>query len=110
MTRSPAFLSLGGLALEPAATLPLYRQLYDRLREAILAGQLAPGVRLPPTRNLAAELNVSRNTVITAFSQLMAEGYLEGNVGRGTFVSRALPEEVLQVQGSNARRETARRQ
>jgi GntR family transcriptional regulator/MocR family aminotransferase len=89
---------LGGLALEPAVETPLYRQLYDRLREAILTGRLAPGTRLPPTRSLADELAVSRNTVINAFNQLMAEGYLEGNVGRGTFVSRALPEDVLQVQ------------
>lgn len=103
MARSAAFLSLGGLALEPEAPTPLYRQLYEGLREAILAGRLAPGGRLPPTRDLATELNVSRNTVITAFAQLMAEGYLEGNVGRGTFVSRALPEEVLQVQADRAR-------
>src|SRR6266700_7115077 len=74
---------------------PLYQQLYHALRQAILGGQLIPGTQLPPTRVLATELAVSRTTVITAFEQLFAEGYLEARVGSGTFVTSTLPEEIL---------------
>jgi GntR family transcriptional regulator/MocR family aminotransferase len=85
------------VTLDNCAPTPLYQQLYDGLREAILRGQIRAGTRLPATRTLAAEFQVSRNTVVNAFEQLLAEGYLEGRVGDGTYVSRALPEEVLQV-------------
>ena len=64
------------LPLDPAAATPLFRQLYDGLRRGILDGTLAPGVRLPATRSLAGELGVSRNTVLNAYEQLLAEGYL----------------------------------
>jgi GntR family transcriptional regulator/MocR family aminotransferase len=76
---------------------PLYRQLYDELREAVLTGRLLAGARLPSTRTLASDLGISRNTVMTAFEQLLAEGYFEGKVGSGTFVARKLPDELLQV-------------
>src|SRR5689334_22063927 len=79
------------------ATIPLFRQLYTRIREAILSRQLEGGTQLPPTRELAEQLQVSRNTVINAFEQLIAEGYLEGRVGSGTYVARVLPEESLQA-------------
>ncbi|HMA15052.1 MAG TPA: PLP-dependent aminotransferase family protein [Kiloniellaceae bacterium] len=83
------------LALDRAAAAPLQQQLYDQLRAVILAGGLAPGTRLPSSRSLAAELGCSRNTVVTAFDQLLSEGYLEGHAGSGTFVSRVLPEDLL---------------
>jgi GntR family transcriptional regulator/MocR family aminotransferase len=76
-----------GITLDPAGPVPLHRQLYERLRAAILAGQLAPGTRLPSTRSLAAELGVSRTTALTAFQQLGDEGYLDGRVGAGTTVA-----------------------
>jgi GntR family transcriptional regulator/MocR family aminotransferase len=85
------------LDLDGQAAVPLFRQLYGGLRAAILAGRLEGGTRLPPTRQLATELQVSRKTVVNAFEQLIAEGYLEGKVGSGTYVARVLPEEVLQV-------------
>lgn len=74
---------------------PAYRQLYERIREAILGGQLKPGARLPASRQMAAEAGVSRNTVLAAFEQLHAEGYLEARRGSGTYVARVLPEEML---------------
>lgn len=74
---------------------PLYLQLYHALRRAILDGRLSAGTQLPPTRVLATELAVSRTTVVTAFDQLFAEGYLEARVGSGTYVARVLPEELL---------------
>lgn len=83
--------------LDESSSVPLYRQLYDRLRAAILMGQLLPGTRLPSTREMANELGVSRNTLMNAFDQLLAEGYVEGHVGSGTFVSRTLPEDLLEA-------------
>ena len=92
------------IPLDEASSEPLYRQVYDRLRKAILMRQLPPGTRLPSTRELANELNISRNTVMNAYDQLLAEGYLEGQVGAGTFVSRALPDHLLQARSSATRR------
>jgi GntR family transcriptional regulator / MocR family aminotransferase len=86
---------LASIAVDPAAAEPLYRQLFFNMRDAILAGRLKPGARLPATRSFAGDLGVSRNTVVTAFDQLLAEGYIEGRVGAGTYVSRVLPEELL---------------
>jgi len=73
---------------------PIYQQLYRRLRESILKGELAPGAQLPATRVMAGEAGVSRNTVLLAYDQLRAEGYVEGHVGAGTFVARELPDDV----------------
>jgi GntR family transcriptional regulator / MocR family aminotransferase len=82
--------------LIPDPTVPgLSRRLTVSLRQALLSGQFPAGSRLPSTRVLASELAVSRNTVMEAYAQLLAEGYLEGRTGSGTFVSRALPEEFL---------------
>ena len=85
------------LPLEPGEARPLYRQVYDGLREAILAGRLRPGERLPSTRTLAAELGVARNTVVLAYEQLRAEGYVVGARGGGTRVREVLPDALLHV-------------
>jgi GntR family transcriptional regulator / MocR family aminotransferase len=76
---------------------PAYRWLYDTLRSEILAGHLRPGARLPSTRDLATQHGLSRGTVVVAFEQLHAEGYLEGRVGSGTRVSRTLPDALLRI-------------
>lgn len=75
----------------------LFNQACELLRKAILDGTLPSGSRLPSTRGLADEWRISRNTVIGAFEQLTMEGYLEARVGAGTYVTRALPDELLQV-------------
>src|SRR4029079_10078355 len=80
------------LALDRAAAKPLYRQLYEGFREAILAGRLGAGQRLPSHRSTAGELQGARLPVLTAFEQLLAEGYFESRTGAGTFVARALAE------------------
>jgi GntR family transcriptional regulator/MocR family aminotransferase len=85
------------VSLDPSSPLPLYQQIYNELRQAIVSGRLAAGTQVPATRVLAAELGISRSTVITAFEQLLFEGYLEGRVGLGTYVAHVLPEEALQV-------------
>jgi GntR family transcriptional regulator / MocR family aminotransferase len=66
---------------------PLYKQLYDLLRKAILEGKIMPGQKLPGTRSLAAELKISRNTVAIAFDLLRIEGYISGRTGSGSFVN-----------------------
>lgn len=83
--------SLATLQLDAQSATPLFRQLYDAIKQAILAGKLGSGTQLPPTRELAVLCRVSRQTVLNAYSQLMAEGYLSGTVGKGTFVSASLP-------------------
>lgn len=83
--------------LDPRAVAPLWRQLYEGLRQAILEGRLPAGSRLPSTRQLAGELAISRTTVLNAFDQLLAEGYIEGRVGSGSYVARALPDDVLSI-------------
>lgn len=79
------------ITLDPALPAPLVKQLYDRLRDEILSGQLPRGTRLPSTRTLAAELGVSRGTTVLAYEQLQLEGYLTSQVGQGTAVSDQLP-------------------
>lgn len=74
---------------------PLYQQIYAQLRAAILAGELKPGSRLPSTRSLAKARNISRNTALSAYQQLLAEGYIESIPGSGMYVSRVLPEALL---------------
>ena len=70
----------------------LQRWLYDEIRTAILAGRLMPGSRLPATRDLALRLKISRGTVLAAYAQLGAEGYIQGATGKGSFVAPELPD------------------
>jgi GntR family transcriptional regulator/MocR family aminotransferase len=79
------------------AKTPAYRWLYAAVRGEILEGQLRPGTRLPATRDLAERYGLSRGTIVSAFEQLKSEGYVEGSVGSGTYVSKVLPDELLQV-------------
>jgi GntR family transcriptional regulator/MocR family aminotransferase len=74
-----------------------YRQLYEALRSGILDGRLAPGTCLPATRDLARQYQLSRGTIVNAFDLLKSEGYLEGSMGSGTYVSKVLPDELLHV-------------
>lgn len=83
------------IALDSGRKVPIYRQLYEWFRRAILAGQLRPGQRVPSTRSLAAELGVSRIPVSSAYEQLHAEGYFETFVGAGTCVARSIPDDAL---------------
>jgi len=76
---------------------PAYRWLYAAVRGEILEGRLRPGTRLPATRDLAERYGLSRGTIVSAFEQLRSEGYVEGSVGSGTYVTKVLPDELLQV-------------
>lgn len=66
---------------------PLYDQLTRALKASILDGRIGAGTQLPPTRELAQELEISRTTVLAAYEQLRAEGFIDGRVGSGSFVS-----------------------
>ena len=69
---------------------PIYLQLYRRYREAIVAGKLQPGARVPSVRSLASELNLARGTVETAYQMLTGEGYFVTRGAAGTVVSPRL--------------------
>jgi len=87
---------------------PAYRWLYGALRTEILEGRLRPGARLPGTRDLADQYGLSRGTIVSAFEQLKSEGYVEGSVGSGTYVSTVLPDELLEVARAARTRAAAR--
>src|SRR5271154_2368292 len=69
---------------------PVVRQVYDQVRGAITVGALATGARLPSSRDLAERLGVARASVVSAYEQLLAEGYAEGRRGAGTYVAADL--------------------
>jgi GntR family transcriptional regulator / MocR family aminotransferase len=81
----------------------IWRWLYGELRAAILDGRLKPGSRLPSTRNLAEQYEISRGTVVVAFDHLRSEGYLETQVGAGTYVASNLPDDSLSVKRGRER-------
>ena len=83
------------LAVDRDSGVPIHRQIREGLRRAILEGRLRPGQRIPSSRSLAADLRVSRLPVLTAYEQLLHEGYLVGRTGSGTFVSEAVPDDLL---------------
>ncbi len=86
---------------------PVNRALYDCLRQAILDGSLPASSRLPPSRDLASELKLSRNTVMHAYEQLLTEGYLRTLTGSGTFVADVVPDSVLWPRTRAASRQRA---
>src|SRR5690349_25092280 len=88
----------------PDPNAPLYQALYAHLRAASLSGELESGMKLPSTRALADELNISRNTVLAAYRQLFAEGYLNSSEGSGTFVAHVLPDWLLTAPQLDARK------
>jgi len=98
MSRRARFIKRPEIMLDATLPVPLYKQLYERLRGAILAGRLEGGTRLPSTRTLASELGISRSTTVLAYTQLLLEGYLEGRAGQGTLVARDLPATLFHEQ------------
>jgi len=92
------------IAIAYRAKTPMYRQLYDWFRKAIIYGQMRPGQRVPSTRGLAAELKISRIPVSNAYEQLLAEGYFETFVGAGTCVARSIPDDTLSAPAVKARK------
>ena len=86
--------------VDQSSGVALHRQIYDSIRGAILSGRLRSGEKLPSTRALSKSLGIARATVTMSFDSLLSEGYIEASVGAGTFVSRALPEELMRPASS----------
>jgi len=91
------------IAVDRKAPKALHRQIYDAYRTAIIDGNLRPGQRIPSTRVLASELDVSRFPVLNAYAQLLAEGYFESRIGAGTVVSGSLPDQFTSSEPTGAR-------
>ncbi|WP_235033780.1 PLP-dependent aminotransferase family protein [Pantoea sp. 18069] len=89
-TMTPAISSDAFAPLAGESSTPLYRQLYDRVRASIAAGDLAPGDRVPSARALAKELGVARGTIELAYELLASEGYLLARGQAGTVIHPAL--------------------
>jgi len=73
-----------GLSIDTTSSVPVYRQIADGVRAAALDGRLTGGRRLPPTRDLARQLGVNRQTVVAAYDHLAAEGWVHSHTGKGT--------------------------
>ncbi len=90
------------LFIDAASGSGLSVQLFDQIRAGIISGRLRPGDRLVPSRQLAAQLGISRYTVTTAYGWLAAEGFLCGSAGGGSAVA-----EVPVAAGQRSRRDAA---
>ena len=80
--------------LNRKSDISLYEQLYEQLKQQILSGNMVAGQRLPATRELATEYQISRNTVINAYYQLEIEGYIKPVTGSGYYVEHLPPAKV----------------
>lgn len=96
------------LSVDRASERSLQRQIYDAFRRAILSGEIRSGQQVPSTRLLAQELGISRISLISAYEELLSEGYFESRKGSGTFVSRSLPEKLTLCEPSTTRSSVAR--
>ncbi|MDA1229537.1 MAG: GntR family transcriptional regulator [Planctomycetota bacterium] len=76
------------IKVAPGGNRPIYRQIIDQVRQAISSGELVVGDALPSVRQLAEQLVVNHNTVAKAFSELVRDGVLESQHGRGVFVAK----------------------
>jgi GntR family transcriptional regulator/MocR family aminotransferase len=96
--------------IDRLAAVPPFAQITRGLAEDIRRGRLRPGERLPGSRRLASTVGVHRNTVIAAYSELLAEGWIETAQGRGTFVAAAMPDVLVRppARGASARRTETR--
>jgi GntR family transcriptional regulator/MocR family aminotransferase len=90
------------LALDPSSPEPLHRQIGEQMRRAILERRLKPGARLPSSRQMAEDLDCARGTVVLAFDQLVAEGYVVSQAGSAMSVAANLPDEMLTVPQTGA--------
>lgn len=79
------------IRLDPSSPVPLSAQLREAIASRVIRGRLLPGHRLPPVRELAAELGLAANTVARAYRELETAGLLVGRGRHGTFVADRLP-------------------
>ncbi|HEY6251083.1 MAG TPA: PLP-dependent aminotransferase family protein [Candidatus Angelobacter sp.] len=88
------------IALDRHTTKPLHRQIYDAYRTTIAGRNLRPGEKVLSSRDLALQLGISRVPVLSAYAQLLAEGYLESRSGSGTFVSNSMVDQLTSCQSN----------
>jgi GntR family transcriptional regulator / MocR family aminotransferase len=98
------------IRVERNGATPLYAQIDRQIRAAITDGAIPLGARLPPTRTLASELRVSRNTVLIAYERLAADGFVSQRTGDGTFACLPPGDASALQQGGEAARSASRRQ
>jgi GntR family transcriptional regulator / MocR family aminotransferase len=96
------------IAVDRKAAKPLHKQIYDAYRSMIVTGNLGAGQQIPSTRALAGELKISRIPALTAYSQLLAEGYFEARPRAGTFVCSSLPDQLTSSDRLSIRRDDVR--
>src|SRR3954447_23027515 len=92
MKSQQGWADLYAFRVDRAGDTPLFRQVYAQMRSAILSRALRAGAKLPSSRELAIRLAVSRTAVVAAYEQLLAEGYVTGKTGAGTYIAADLPE------------------
>lgn len=107
--RSQGWTDLFDWEIDRADGAPIFRQIYRQMRSAILLRTFPAGTKIPSTRALAGRLGVARMSVVSAYEQLFAEGYLSGKVGSGTYVSSDLPEPVERGPAKRAQRAVSSR-
>jgi len=88
------------IAVHRKSETPVHRQIYNAFRELIIHGSLVAGQQVPSTRTLAKDLGVSRFPVLSAYTQLLEEGYFQSRIGSGTVVSGSLPDRPIRPSGS----------
>lgn len=96
------------IQIETGSHLPIYQQIAASVIAEIERGRLKPGTALPGTRALSRDLGVNRNTVTTAFEELIAQGWVTAESSRGTFVKRRLPRLVRELPATPSRQEARR--
>lgn len=86
LVQKPPVPGFPDLRIESDSEIPVYRQIADGIRDAVAAGRVQTGKRLPPTRDLARHLGINRNTVVAAYDLLVEQGFARSHTGRGTFL------------------------
>jgi GntR family transcriptional regulator/MocR family aminotransferase len=104
MTREIVHPLWGSLALDRDGERSLQAQVVAYFRAAIVEGRLRRGLRLPSSRQLARDHDISRTTAVEAYERLIAEGYLVARPGSGIFVSETIPEDFAPIRAGRARR------
>ena len=79
------------ISVTTGSTVPIYRQIVDQVCRAVATGQLVPGEQVPSVRALAEQLVINPNTVARTYADLIREGVLEAQKGKGVFVARRRP-------------------
>lgn len=86
------------LTIDKNSNISLIRQIYGQIKDLILQGKLLEGNKLPSTRWLSEDLKISRNVILEAYDQLMAEGYIESKQGSGTVVAKGIYFEKIETE------------